>query len=142
MKFKEVLYAFMLVGLLGIIPLCHAETSSDKTSTGVTKHETQVQRDETIHKNKSALDDLDKRIDELEASIDKSWDKMNKAARENARASLKELRKQRIQVAEWYGSMKNSAGDAWKHMEKGFSDAYKSLLDAWEKSEKEFRSNK
>ncbi|MBI5594038.1 MAG: hypothetical protein HY881_26620 [Deltaproteobacteria bacterium] len=143
MKFnKKTFCALVLIGMLGISPLCHAQTSGDKTSTGAVKQETQDQRDEAVHKSKEDLDNLDKRIDELEAHIDESWDKMNKAARENARASLKELRKQRTQVAEWYGSLKSSAGDVWKRMEKGFSDAVKSLNDTWEKTEKEFGSNK
>ena len=143
MKFtKKTLCALMLIGMLGITPLSYTEASGEKTSIDEIKQEAQDQRDEAIHKTKEALDDLDKRIDELEAQIDKNWDKMNKAAREKSRDSLKMLRKQRIQVAEWFGSLKNSAGDAWKHMEKGFSDAYKSLNKAWEKSEKEFGSDK
>ena len=67
---------------------------------------------------------------------------MNKAAREKARANLKALRKQRNEVAEWYGGLKASSADAWEHMKKGFSDAYKSLGDAWEKSAQEFGTNK
>lgn len=154
MKFeKKILCAFMLIGMLGITPLCYAETSSDKTSIEEVKQETQDllqtlnaytvdQKDEAIHKTKAALDNLDKRVDALEARVDESWDKMDKAAREKARAGLKALRKQRTQVAEWYGRLKSSTGDAWEHMKKGFSDAYKALNDAWEKSEKEFGSNK
>ena len=67
---------------------------------------------------------------------------MNEAARKEARENLRALRKQQNQVAEWYGSMKTSSVDAWDHMKKGFSDAYKSLENAWEKSEKEFGSSK
>ncbi len=139
---KKTFFAFMLIGMLGITSTCYAETSSGKSAMNEVKQETQYQRDEVIRKTKAALDNLDKRIDTLEASVDKNWDKMNKAAHEKARDNLKSLRKQRIQAAEWYGSLKNSAGDAWKHMEKGFSDAYKTLNAAWEKSEKEFRAGK
>ena len=32
---------------------------------------------------------------------------------------------------------KKSSADAWGHINKGFSVAYKALYDAWEKSEKE-----
>jgi DNA repair exonuclease SbcCD ATPase subunit len=154
MIFKNsTIWVFMLIGTLGITPLCYAETSSDKTSIEKVEQETQDllrtlnaytvdQRDEAIHKTKAALDNLDKRIDALEARIDEDWDKMDKAAREKARASLKALRKQRTQVAESYANLKNSFGDAWDHMKKGFSDAYKALNDAWEKSEREFGSNK
>ena len=91
-----------------------------------------------MQKAKEALNKLDKRIDALEAKIDKNWDKLNETARMYARENLKALRKQRNQVAEWYGSMKTSSDDAWDHMKNGFSDAYKALADAWEKSEKEF----
>jgi chromosome segregation ATPase len=144
---------FMVIAMLGIAPLCDAGPANDKASIEDVKQEadnliqalkayTADQRDEAIKKAKAALDDLDKRIDALEKHIDNSWDKMDKAAREKARASLEALRKRRTKVAEWYGSMKSSSVDAWGHMKKGFSDAYGSLYDAWEKSEKEFGADK
>jgi septal ring factor EnvC (AmiA/AmiB activator) len=143
----------MLVTVLGIIPLCYAEASSEKTPIEDIKNETQDlltalksytsdQRDEAIQKTKSALEKIDKRIDTLETRIDNNWDNMNAAARKKARDSLKTLRKQRIKVAEWYGSLKRSSIDAWEHMKKGFSDAYEAFSDAWEKAEKEFGSSK
>ena len=146
-------FMVMLIAMLGIAPLCHAETSSDRTSLEEVKQETQDllqtlkaytvdQRDEAIQKTKAALDNLDKRIEALETRIDNNWDKMDAAAREKARASLKELRSQRTQVAEWYGSLKSSSGDAWEHMKEGFSDAYTALHDAWEKAAKDFSSDK
>jgi chromosome segregation ATPase len=100
------------------------------------------QRDEAVRKTKAALDNLDQRIDALENRIDNNWDKMNNTARAKARASLKALRKQRTEVAEWYGSLKSSTADAWKHIKQGFSDAYMDLHEAWVKSEKEFVSDK
>ena len=156
MKFEKAgccVSIFLLITLFGIAPLGHAETPSEKTSIEEVKQETQDliqtikaytadQRDEAIQKTKSALENLDKRIDSLETRIDNSWDNMNKAAREKARANLKYLRKQRIKVAEWYGGLKSSSVDAWEHMKKGFSDAYKAFSDAWEKAEKEFGSGK
>lgn len=146
--------ALVLLGLIGITqPLCYAETSTDKTSIKEVRQEVQDllktldaytadQKDEAIRKTKTALDKLDKRIDALEARVDESWDKMDQDAREKARGSLKALRKQRNQVAEWYGSLKNSTGNAWDHMKKGFSDAYKALNDGWRKSEDEFDSSR
>jgi len=124
----------------------------DKTSINEVKQETQDliqslgaytadQRDEAVEKAKMALNDMDKRIDALEKRIDDNWDQMNKAAREKARANLKALRKQRNEVAEWYGSLKNSSADAWEHMKKGFSSAYKALGDAWERAANEFGTN-
>jgi Skp family chaperone for outer membrane proteins len=142
MKLKKTFFTLILTVMLGITPLCHAETSNDKTSPDEVIQETQDQRAEAIQKSKAELDELDKRIDALEASIDKSWDKMNMAAREKARASLRALHKQRIKVAEWYGSVKNGADDTWKHMKKGFSDSYETLQESWEKFNKEFGYNK
>lgn len=144
---------FILICMFGITSLSHAKISKGKTSIKEVKQETQdliqtlkaytiEKRDEAVYKTKAALDNLDERIEELEARVDESWSKMDKAAREKARANLKALRKQRTQVAEWYGSLKNSTGDAWEHIKRGFSDAYKALNDAWEKSEKEFESGK
>jgi len=100
------------------------------------------QRDKAINNTKAALDKLDKRIDELEKEADKNWDNMNQAARNKTRNTLKALRKQRTELAEWYGSLKNSSAGAWDEVKKGFSDAYTSLHNAWEKAEKEFKSNK
>ena len=152
-KMKTLTFLFMLMTMLGIAPLCYADKSGEKTSIEDVRQETREliqalksysadQRDEAIQKSKSTLENLDRRIDALETRIDNNWDKMNKAARENARNSLKEVRKQRTKVAEWYGSLKSSSEDAWAHMKKGFSDAYNALYDAWEKSEEEFSSGK
>ena len=152
-RMKTLTFIFMLIAMLGIAPLCYADKSSEKTSIEDIRQETQEliqalksytadQRDEAIQKSKTALENLDGRIDELETRVDNNWDKMDKAAREKARNSLKEVRKQRTRVAEWYGSLKSSSEDAWAHMKKGFSDAYNALYDAWEKSEEEFSSGK
>ena len=143
----------VFIGIFTITPLCYAETSTDKTSIEEIKQETQDlletldaytvdRKDEAIRKTKMALDNLDKRIDAVEANVDEHWDKMDRDARKKARDSLKALRKQRNQVAEWYDSLKSSTENAWEHMKKGFSDAYKALNDAWEKSENEIGSNK
>lgn len=141
----------MFLGVLAVAPPGHAGTSDDQTSMADVRKQTQEllqtlkaytadQRDEAVQKSKAALDDLDHRIDALDAQIHADWDKMDKAAREKARRNLDALREQRARVAEWYGKMKNSSGDAWEDMKKGFSDAYQSLDEAWEKAEKEYHS--
>lgn len=139
----------IIVLMAGFTPLSYAEKSEDRISVEGVKQETEEfiealkgytakQRDQAIEKTKDAINTLDKRIDSLENRVDKNWDKMDKAVRENARASLRELRKQRNQLAQWYGSMKTSSADAWEQMKKGFSEAYRSLSDSWEKAVKEF----
>jgi predicted RNase H-like nuclease (RuvC/YqgF family) len=126
-----------------------AESTDGQTSMEEVKKETQEliqtlksysaeQRDEAVQETREALEKLDKRIDALEKDIDRNWDEMDASAREQARESLKALRRQRIKLAEWYGSLKTSSMEAWEHMKKGFSEAYKALYDAWQKSEKEF----
>jgi len=150
---KTHIFALMLIGILGVTPLCYAQTEDANTSIKQVKKETKDllqtigsytadKRDEAVQKTKEGLYKLDKRINALEAKIDKNWGTMNEAARKEARENLRALRKQRNQVAEWYGSMKTSSADAWDHIKTGFSDAYKALEDAWEKSEKEFGSKK
>ncbi|MDR9501995.1 MAG: hypothetical protein RI601_09400 [Desulfurivibrionaceae bacterium] len=146
------LIILLLLTLFAPVAVCSAQESSEKTTAEEVRQETQEftdtltdytaqQRDEAIKKSKDVLDKLDKRIADLETTIDNNWDKMEKASREKARASLKVLRKQRTKAAEWYGAMKNSSAEAWDHMKKGFADAYTALLDSWQKSEKEFGSD-
>lgn len=146
---KSNVYALMLIGILGVAPLCNAKAENINTSIEEVKKETQDllqtigsytvdKKDEAVQKAKEGLNKLDKRIDTLEAKIDKNWDKMSEGARKEARENLKALHKQRNQVAEWYGSMKSSSVDAWDHIKKGFSDSYKILENTWKKSEKEF----
>jgi hypothetical protein len=149
--------SLILATLLGVAPLSHAaqHEASKKAGAQTTakqvrqevadaaeaiKNYTADNRDEAANKAKSALDALDARISALEAQIDRNWDKMDKAARERARNTMKALHEQRVQVAEWYGSLKNSTADAWEHTKNGFSDAYKSLRTAWEKAEREYQT--
>ena len=139
----------LLLAVFGLTPLCLAATTSDKTSLEDVKKESKdliqtlkgysaAQRDEAIAKIKVTLDDLDQRINTLEATIDANWEKMDKTARENARNRLQELHKERTEVADWYGRLKSSSTEAWEQTKKVFSDAYKDLNEAWEKSETEF----
>lgn len=146
---KSHVYALVLTGLLGITPLCYAETEGTNTSVEDVKKETQDllktigsytadKRDVAVQKAKEGLNKLDKHIYALETKIEKNWDTMSEASRKEAHKNLRALHKQRNQVAEWYGSMKTSSADAWDHMKDGFSNAYNALEDAWVKSEKEF----
>ena len=153
---KPTILSLMAVALLVGAPLNYAawheppKQETDKPPSRETQQEltdaaeaiknyTADKREEAAKKAQAALDALDTRIDALEKQIDKDWDKMNKAAREQARSSLKALHEQRVQVAEWYGGLKNSTASAWEDMKKGFSDAYKSLRQTWEKAEREYQ---
>lgn len=143
----------VLIAILSITATGYTEQSDNKNKLEEIKGQTKAlmenlkaytteQKQEAIQDTKATLGKLDAHIDELESRVDTNWDEMDKAARQKARGNLKALRKKRNQVAEKYGSLKTSSGNAWEHMKDGFSEAYESLVDAWEKSEKEFGAGK
>ncbi|HMB16371.1 MAG TPA: hypothetical protein VKN62_08645 [Pelovirga sp.] len=99
------------------------------------------QRDQAVKEIDQALKRLDGQIDELERRVDNNWDNLTQAARQETRANLKALRQQRIELAERYGSFKNSSINAWEQMKKGFSGAYQQMSDAWEQAIKEYGNN-
>lgn len=123
----------------GLAPFGNVMASKDQTSKGRTsiedvKKETSDlletlesysadKRDEALATSKAAMDSLDQRIDALESQVDDNWDEMTTAVRDKARASLQALRKERNDVAEWYGGMKASSAGAWEEMKSGFSNA-------------------
>jgi hypothetical protein len=63
---------------------------------------------------------------------------MDQSARKKARASLKALRKQRNEVAEWYGGLKHSSSNAWEDVKKGFLNSCQELRDTFHKVQGEF----
>lgn len=152
-KTRNATLILLLAAMFGVAPACFgSQTSTEKTTIKEIKQEvadvaevikeySADQRDEAVKKVKDALDDLDARIESIEERIDNEWDQMNQAARQKARATLKDLRKQRNEIAEWYGGLKHSSADAWERMKKGFSDAYTALHAAWEKAKKEFHTD-
>jgi len=146
---RRSILALCTLALFSTVTCVAAQNDTGKTSAKDVKQEvadvaesiknySAEKRDEAAQKAKAALDALDARIAALEARIDADWDKMDKAARERARASLNALHKQRLEAAEWYGSLKNSSAAAWEQMKKGFSAAYQATRDAWQKAESEF----
>ncbi len=98
------------------------------------------QRDKAIEESKAALDKMDQRIDVLESDMDNNWGKMSETTRKKTRATLKALRKQRTQLAEWYGGLKSSSADVWDGIKNDFSEAYQSFYNEWKKAEAEFGS--
>jgi vacuolar-type H+-ATPase subunit H len=102
---------------------------------------TAEQRDEAVKNIKVALEKLDRQIESMENSMGKKWDQMDQAARRQARSTLASLRKQRNELAEWYGGLKYSSVAAWGHVKNGFMKSYESLAEAFGKAESEFTSN-
>ena len=132
----------------GSLAATAAATDDDEPSAGDIREETRElmqalkaygadKRDDAIEHTGAALDNIDRRIEALEARMLDNWEQMDQAARDRARASLQALRAQRNEVAEWFGGLKNSSANAWGHLKQGFSDAYRAMSQAWEKSEKD-----
>ena len=140
--------------LLAGMSAAHAELSpEDKASIKEVKKETSelmrtlksygaAQRDEAIQDIEIAILRLDNRIDDLQARIDNEWDDMTQPAREQTRASLRALQKQRVTLAEWYGNLKGSSSSAWDEIKRGFSKAYGDINKAWERALNEFGDGK
>lgn len=95
-------------------------------------------KDEAIAKADAALKKLDARIDKLGSTIEKKSDRMSDSARTKAENTMKALRQQRSQVAEWYGGLKHSSSGAWEHVKQGFAESYDTLQDSWSKAKQEF----
>ncbi|WP_027852601.1 hypothetical protein [Marinobacterium litorale] len=149
---KAYIPTLILVGMLGAVQPVYAQSDESSDQIGEIKKDTQQllenigsytaeKKDQAVKAARESLDKLDQRIDALQGYIDENYDEMSVAARKEAQETMKALREQRVEVAEWYGSMKASTSESWSHMKQGFSDAYKDLANAWEKSEKEYRSD-
>jgi hypothetical protein len=109
----------------------------DETGTAI-KNYTIQQRDDALKQAKIALDRADARINRIERQIDANWDKMDEAARKNARATLATLRKERNDLGEWYGGLKHSSAESWDQVKDGFAKSYDTLRDSFAKARKKF----
>lgn len=95
------------------------------------------QRDEALEKSKALIDSIDTRIEALEARAADGWDGLAADMRAKRRATLKTLHRQRTELAEWYGGMKHSSGEAWDDVKDGFVDAYDKLANAFSEASSE-----
>jgi len=102
------------------------------------KDYTAAQRDRAVARVKQTLDAMDTRIERLETRIEQQWDSLSESARETREATLRTLRKQRNEVAEWYGAMKHSSTSAWGTVKQGFIKSYGVLSDSFDKAWREY----
>jgi TolA-binding protein len=126
-----------------------ASTDSDQTSAADIQREMKEtlqtiasysaeQRDAAVAKAKEALAKTDARIEQLQQQIDQNLQPMSKEARIQAQEALKTLRKQRTEIAEWYGGLKHSSVNAWDEIKKGFAKSYTELEKSLEKAREKF----
>jgi len=85
------------------------------------------QRDDALKAAKSALDDADARLQALDRKLEHEWGQMDQAARKKARAAQDGLRKERTEVAEWYGKLERSSAESWDEVKSGFVKSYDKL---------------
>jgi hypothetical protein len=142
--------ALTLGALLAASPLSlAAEASGGKTSakdvsrkageTGrAIKDYTVAQRDEALKQAKTALDDVDARIRRMERKLDNEWDKMDQSARRKSRSALNALRRERGELAEWYGGLKHGSAESWEQVKAGFVKSYEVLKESFAKARKGF----
>lgn len=129
--------------LFAVLPMSHAaEAPGSKTTakdvSRTIKDYTVAQRDEATKSAKAALDDMDAGIRRLERKLEREWDQMDAAARKKARAALDALRRERNELAEWYGGLKYSSAEAWDEVKSGFAKSYDDLKGAFGKARKAF----
>ena len=102
---------------------------------------TAEQRDKALKTGKKTLDAMDNRLAKLEAWTKEHWDSMSEEAREERTKMLDAMRKQRNEVAEWYGGMKHSSGQAWDSVKQGFIESYDELQQSYGDAVDSFRSD-
>jgi type VI protein secretion system component VasK len=144
---------FFSIALLALPSVSLADqTAEEKTTKKEVKQEikeafeavknyTADQRDEAVKNIKVALENIDDQIESMENRIGNKWDQMDQVARRKARSTLASLRKQRNELAEWYGGLKYSSAEAWGHVKNGFLKSYEALSQAFGQAESELNSN-
>jgi hypothetical protein len=137
--------------LLGLVVSFASSKAADQTSKKEVQEEvteafqalqdyTVEQRDKAIEKVKVALEDLDAFIERMQDRVYDGWNQMDPSARRQARAAMDLLRRQRNELAEWYGGLRHSSAHAWDHVKQGFLDSYETLSEAFDDAEDAFTS--
>ena len=95
-------------------------------------------RDQAVATARKALAKTDMNIDQVQQRVDRDWDKMDAAARKDARDTLNALRQERTELAEWYGGLQHSSAQTWEEIKKGFAGSYSKLEKSLEKAAAKF----
>jgi hypothetical protein len=59
---------------------------------------------------------------------------MDASARKDAKATMKTLRRQRDETAEWLGKLKKSSAETWDEVKGGFVKSYEALRQSLAKA--------
>lgn len=151
MKMKYTIPAIVLAGALGASSSLYADNKEQSTIEGIKQEGQELlqamekysekQKTKAIDLVDENLDRMDARIDYLERRLSEEWGDLSKDARNEISEQLAALRKQRLEVAEWYGSLKQNSGEAWNELKEGFSASFEELSQAWEDAEESFEES-
>ncbi len=142
--FIAVLSIFSLVILLPVF----TNASSEKVKKEVKEAASAIgdytieQKDIAVAKARELMDKIDDKTNVLEEKSEKKWGSLKQSSRENYRKTLKELRKRRNDLSEWYGSMKQSSKDAWSEVKQGFLKSYESVVNEYDAAQKKLDKTK
>lgn len=96
------------------------------------------QRDQALAQAEETLETMDKRIEKLQVRAESEWHTLSKSVRERRETALRNLSRERNQLAEWYGGMKYSSDKAWEDVKQGFINAYGALSTSFGNARAEF----
>ena len=93
-----------------------------------------AERDQAIKSAQKALRDMDAQLNRMEKKVGAEWDKMDVAARNDAKATMKGLHRQRNETAAWLGKLQKSSAESWDEVKGGFVKSYESLKQSLAKA--------
>ncbi len=99
------------------------------------------QKNEAVDASRSAAEAIDARLQQMENWVARNWDKLSEEAREDKRETISDLRRQRNDLAEWFGAMKHSSAESWEEVKGGFVNAYNTLGEKFDNVMNEFKSD-
>ena len=99
------------------------------------------QRDKALTHAEKTLASMDRRVEQLQARAESEWHTLSNNVREQREATLRNLRRERNQLAEWYGGMKHSSDEAWDEVKQGFINAYGALSTSFSNARSEFNQS-
>ncbi len=132
MKSTRPIHAAALAIVLAA-PIAHAQddgaSASEEWTQSIEKIETSgaEQRNEAVGAGESIAEAMDQRIEAMEQWVARNWDKLSAEAREDRQEIISDLRKQRNDLAEWFGAMKHSSAESWEEAKQGFVDVYNTM---------------
>ncbi len=95
-------------------------------------------RDQVTQEVKATLTRLDTRIDELENRLERKSAEMTEEVRARSKTQLRALRRQRTELAEWYGGIKHSSSETWDDVKDGLAGAYEAAAESLTKAWRDF----